>query len=180
MSRLDRAAIVVALVKRLRAQDSWTGETHVQKAVYFLQRLLGVPTGWSFTLYKFGPFSFELRDELTEMRADSFLNLEPQRRPYGPRLSDGSGSEPLLNRRNETVAQYESALDFIAERLGPMGVGQLERIATALYVTDELGLTTDDERAAAINNLKPHVEIGDALESVRSFDELRAAAPTAA
>ena len=46
MERLKKAAVVTTLVDQLRDEDSWCGETHVQKAVYFLQSLFDVPTGF--------------------------------------------------------------------------------------------------------------------------------------
>ena len=61
MERLQRAAILTELMDRLRADGSWCGETHVQKATYFLQEVLGVQTGFEYILYKHGPYSFDLR-----------------------------------------------------------------------------------------------------------------------
>ena len=73
MNRLPQAAIVTRLTGRLRDQGSWCGETHLQKAMYFLQELMEVPTGFEFILYMHGPFSFDLRAELTSLRADGLL-----------------------------------------------------------------------------------------------------------
>ncbi|MDQ3091541.1 MAG: hypothetical protein M3R46_07775 [Actinomycetota bacterium] len=175
MSRLQRAATVVALVRCLRERDGWAGETQIQKAVYFLQRLLDVPTAWQYSLYKYGPFSFDLRDALTEMRADGFLTLEPQRPPYGPRLAAGPGSDALMDRTADVLEHYENAVNFVADRLAPMAVGALERVATALFVTDELCIADDRERAEKINELKPHVSVDEALTSVGELDAMRAA-----
>ena len=82
MDRFDRAAVLTELADRLRANGSWTGETHLQKATYVLQELLMVPLNFEFVFYKHGPFSFDLREELTSMRADGFLVQVPQD-PYG-------------------------------------------------------------------------------------------------
>ncbi|MCL6557372.1 MAG: hypothetical protein K6U74_00970, partial [Firmicutes bacterium] len=62
---LKRKALLLSLVKAMESQGSWCGETHIQKCSYFLQAMLGVPLGFEFILYKHGPFSFDLRDELT-------------------------------------------------------------------------------------------------------------------
>ena len=34
-----------------------------------------VPTGFEFILYMYGPFSFDLSDELTSIRADGLLKI---------------------------------------------------------------------------------------------------------
>src|SRR5438093_5216592 len=94
MERLERDAILLSLLDSLKANGSWCGETHIQKATYFLQELVKVPLEFSFILYKHGPFSFDLSDELTAMRADSLLKIQPQGQ-YGPSLSLTEGSEQL-------------------------------------------------------------------------------------
>jgi uncharacterized protein YwgA len=69
MDRLWRASLLLTMNEELRRAGSWAGETHMQKAIFFLQELIKVPLGFEFLLYKHGPFSFDLRDELTFMRA---------------------------------------------------------------------------------------------------------------
>ena len=86
MERLKRSALVIALIEQLRNKGSWCGETHIQKTIYFLQELLRVPLGFEFILYKHGPYSFDLSDELTAMRADELVELKLQQ-PYGPSVS---------------------------------------------------------------------------------------------
>ena len=65
MERLQKAAILTELADQLRREGSWCGHTHMQKATYFLQDLLEVPTGYEFILYKHGPYSFDLSEEMT-------------------------------------------------------------------------------------------------------------------
>src|ERR1700679_4231265 len=85
MNRLQRAAVLLTLLAALKQRGSWCGETHLQKSVYFLQELLGVDLGFPFVLYRHGPYSFEISDDLTALRADLLLNLK-LRLPYGPSL----------------------------------------------------------------------------------------------
>ena len=76
MERLQKAAILTELAARLRREGSWCGHTHMQKATYFLQDLLGVPTGYEFILYKHGPYSFDLSEELAGLRADYLIEFD--------------------------------------------------------------------------------------------------------
>jgi uncharacterized protein YwgA len=62
MKEAQNRAILVTLIKSLRSKGSWCGETHIQKAAFFLQQLTGVPIDFDFILYKHGPFSFDLRE----------------------------------------------------------------------------------------------------------------------
>jgi uncharacterized protein YwgA len=70
---MQRDAVLLSLMNEMRAKGSWCGETHIQKSVYFLQELLEVPMNLEFILYKHGPYSFDLADAVTAMRADSLL-----------------------------------------------------------------------------------------------------------
>lgn len=79
--------ILCKLVERLRASDSWTGETHVQKTAFALERLAGLDWPMGFIIYKYGPFSFRLRDQLGEMKAWGYLALDYEPGNYGPRHS---------------------------------------------------------------------------------------------
>src|SRR5713101_1542239 len=92
MNRLECDAVIIALVESLSTHNSWCGETHIQKSAYFLSRLEQDAVCFSFILYKHGPFSFGLRDQLTALRARSFLQLEATF-PWGSRFrSTDAGS----------------------------------------------------------------------------------------
>lgn len=173
MNRLAQDAVLVGLARRLRDNGSWTGETHIQKAAYLLHGLLGVPFDFNFILYKHGPFSFELRDELGTMGADRLIEREPQPAPFGPRLAVTQRGTELEHRFQRTMRNYGPSLDWIATRLGDRGVLELERLATALWVTREMpNGASVQERAEALNELKPHVSLVAAEEAVEEIDEL--------
>src|SRR5437764_6293779 len=127
MDRVKRAALLTRLIERLRAQGSWCGETHIQKSTLFLQNLMGVPLGFDFILYKHGPFSFDLRDELTSLRADGLIKLEPQW-GYGPRIATTDRSQYIQGLYPKTLQQYDGAVSFVSNKLGSKGVAELERL----------------------------------------------------
>src|SRR5579859_5845387 len=86
MKPAERMLLVAALASRMRDLGGWAGETHIQKCVYFFQRLLGIPVGYNFILYKHGPFSFDLRDDLGVLRRDGVLEVKVNPVPFGPSL----------------------------------------------------------------------------------------------
>ncbi|MFO8058378.1 MAG: hypothetical protein R6V10_13895 [bacterium] len=172
MKRLKKIALLTTLMQKLREQGSWCGETHVQKAGYILQELLGVPTDLEYILYKHGPFSFDLRDELTAMRADELVRIEPVS-SYGVRLRPTELSESLQTRFPKTMAEYEDKIDFVAENVGDKGVKELERLATALYISLKNGSALKAEnRAHKLNELKPHISIEAAQQAFDEADSL--------
>jgi len=177
MKRLQRAATLVSLVESLRENGSWCGETSIQKASFFLQELTGVPLGFEFVLYKYGPYSFDLTDELTALRADSILTLETPDPKYGPSYLPGKMSGFVLERFPKTVNRHKAQVDFVAERLGRKGVAELERLATALYVQlGSTGRSSLKSRAGNLTRLKPHISKADAEQAAREVDKMRAEA----
>jgi uncharacterized protein YwgA len=171
MDRLRRAAVLMRLIEQLRQNGSWCGETHVQKATLFLQNLMQVPLGFDFIVYKHGPFSFDLRDELASLRADELVKLEPQR-GYGPRIATTDRSKYIQGLYSRTLQEYDPSISFIAQKLGTRGVADLERLSTAFYVTaNSVGDRSIEERAAQLTAVKPHIEREEAVSAMREIDQ---------
>jgi uncharacterized protein YwgA len=170
MERLERASILLGLNEELRKFGSWAGETHMQKTTFFLQELLGAPLGFDFVLYKHGPFSFDLRDELTFMRAQGFLQLEPQY-PYGPTLVAGAKGELLSKAFGHVVEQYVAETRFVSQKLGAKTVAELERTATALYISLREPRVADI--ADRLTTLKPHITLPEARTAVSEVEQIR-------
>ena len=170
MGRLKRAALLTRLMERLRERDSWCGETHVQKAVFLVQELMKVPLELKFILYKHGPYSFDLRDELTGLRADGLLRLDPQW-PWGPHFVPTEHSAYIQGLYPHTLQRYEESLTFVASALGDKDVDALERLATAFYALrrPDTGDTVE-HKVAWIRKRKPHIPIDIATTA---FEEAR-------
>lgn len=170
MSNLSQSCLILDLALALKENGSWAGETHIQKGSYFLDTLLAVPTGVRFILYKHGPFSFELRELLTDMEALGFIkwNTIP---PFGPSVSEGHFGSQLRAKFSSLSGQYKPQIDFVARHLGQRNVASLERIATALYVSEE-GYA-GGSRVARLLELKPHVGALLAEKAIEEFDQIK-------
>ena len=174
MDRMNRAVILLTLVKKLRDGGSWCGETHIQKASYFLKEWQQVPFDFEFTLYKHGPYSFDIKNELSALQADALLMLEYKDESYGPSIACTAGAESLLQRFPNTIRKCSRQIDNVVDRFGTDGVRDLERMATALYVTrhsDSDSYSVED-RANQLHKLKPHISIGDAKAAVTEIDAI--------
>lgn len=171
MERFERSAVLLRLIESLKRNGSWCGETHIQKSTFFLQELLKVPLDFRFILYKYGPYSFDLSDEVTSMRADGFLELE-LRVPYGPSIAPTSLSKKVMEMSELSVRTYEQHIDYVAQKIGNKSVAELERLATGLFVSLQETTQNDDVdlRARRMHELKPHVTIDQARDAVRTAD----------
>lgn len=171
MDRLKRVALLTRLIEKLREAGSWCGETHVQKSTLFLQDLVNVPLGFEFILYKHGPFSFDLRDELTSLRADGLTKLVPQLR-YGPMIVPTERSRYIQRVCAQTVAKYDQQINFVAKELGDKDVAGLERLATAFFVTKQNEAASVEERSRHLIELKPHIPLDLARRASNEVDRM--------
>ena len=171
MDRIRRAALIVNLAGSLKENGSWCGETHIQKAGYFLQKLLRVPMGFNFVLYRHGPFSFDFRDELTALRADGLLALE-LRNLCGPQFVTTERGRRIERTFPKTVSKYRSQVEFVACKLGNKNVAELERLATALFIglDPKCSQMSADQRAVKLNEIKGHIPLDAAKEAVCEVD----------
>jgi hypothetical protein len=177
MRRTQKLVLLSRLANELSERGSWVGETHLQKAVYMLETLTGVPLGFPFVLYKHGPFSFDLREELNRMRADGMLELQPRPAPYGPSFVPTDAARRLEDRFPKTLATYIDQINFVAARVGSKSASELERLATALLLMDSERGTKPARLAEELNTIKPHVPIEMALAAVEEMEAAAAQAP---
>jgi hypothetical protein len=155
----------------LRAAGSWCGETHVQKAAYLLKEFCDVPLPQKFVLYKHGPYSFDLSKDLGAMFAYSLIELELKGR-YGPTIIPTDAGRKLM-RENKVVPGLKRKADFVAAKFGTQGVADLERLATAYFITSRASQRIRKDvarRAAQLVKIKPHVTLRDATAAVVEID----------
>jgi hypothetical protein len=174
MENLDRAAVILTLAKELRDHGSWCGSTHLQKTTYFLQELTGAQLDFEFILYKHGPFSFDLRDNITGLVAYNLLRMQPNEPPYGASLELTSRGERVMSGHAELANQYQREIAFVAQHLANKKVTDLEKLGTALFVTHRQPGLDRNAQAHQIHSLKPHVSLEEAhaaLEELHTMEQ---------
>ena len=78
----------------------------------------------------------------------------------------------LLEKTNDYKKRVnEVTRQKLSDELTQKKVNELERLATALYVTFENKSSGDVQRAQRIHDLKPHVSIDEALEATKTVDQ---------
>ena len=168
MESSQRQVLICHLVQEMRNKGSWAGHTHIQKCVLFLQGLFQVPTEYDFVLHLHGPYSFELRDDLTLMRTRSQLDVE-ERPGYGPSFTIGTRGKLTL----KTASPYSKTIEFVAEELSWNDVRLLERLSTALYLQNAFSSLGDKEVARELTRLKPHISFEQSVDAVSQVNLLR-------
>lgn len=173
----QRLAVLTKLIEALHKVHSWCGETHIQKAVYFLQNVREIPLGYDYVLYKHGPYSFDLAGELATMRGAGVTELAFPVDGYGPSVRLTGMASSLLEMRDPGVDAVTPIIECVTEWFGNKDVRFLERVATAYYVLRENPQAGPQIRAERLRKLKPHISEGDSIAAVSELDrKLRALA----
>lgn len=176
VQRDDARALVVELVRHLNRVRSWSGATQIQKCTFFLRHLLGVPLPYDFVIYHYGPFSFELDEDLVLMRFRGWLDVEREE-DYGVHYHPGPKAPGELP---TSVEKFRDEVETVVSLFGKADVKRLELLATSYYLRQKLAEKgrSRGEIVAAVKRLKPHFEesqIFGALSELDRIERTRAA-----
>ncbi len=155
------------LVAEMHKHESWVGETHIQKCSMFLKSMLDVPLSYEFLLYKYGPYSFDLRSELAIMRARYLLDSKPHPR-YAPSFILGPRGEELAKSHSE----FRDEIEFVSEEIAKKDIRELERVSTVYFVQRSHPELSDAEIAKKVCELKPHITSSEALSAVDEVNRI--------
>lgn len=126
MPKEIRIACIVALVQNAKA--SRIGKTQLQKLVYFLQNA-GVPLDYRYEIYHYGPYSFELSDEMGSLDSLGILNVESDPSGFGFNITSGKFAE-----KYQIGKKYQRKLEKVLVDFSSDTPAQLEVKATIHFV----------------------------------------------
>jgi uncharacterized protein YwgA len=155
--------LLLEVIERLNSHGSWTGKTHVQKTVFLLDASKKLDMPFLFVLYKHGPYSFDIENELQEMRSYGAIESKSVA-SYGVTLkpSQNAGwleAQEILTPDQEQ--QIEQMCGFVKAR----NVTELERLATAAWIRTQEHITDPERIAGRLHELKPHISVAEALQA---------------
>lgn len=109
------------------------GRTAMQKIPFFLQ-VLGVPMGYRFDIYTYGPFCAEILRDIELLEVDEVVvdgsNDKKSRSDYLP----GPAIDILLTRHSDFIEEHKETIDQVVQALAAADPSQLELVATVLYL----------------------------------------------
>ena len=161
-------AFIYKMMKALKEKKSWCGETHLQKAAYFAQEMLDVPLDYDFVLYRYGPFSFELKDRFAFMRSRFLLEDDYHTAGYAPSVKETEHTERLLEKHLDIGEDVDNKISNIATWFGESGVGELEKISTAWLLYKRDTNRNRDYIAQELHEKKPHISVEEAKEALNN------------
>ena len=156
----NRLALITYLCAN--AQKGSFGRTALMKLCYFLQVLKGVPLGYRFTLYSYGPFDSDVLSDLGT--AESFhaleSSLEVYSGGYGYSIRKGTRGDKCIEAGQMFLSNNQEAIDWVLSEFGTHSSAVLELEATIIYVDREAMVKSrtisKQEMARQVHDVKPH------------------------
>jgi uncharacterized protein len=172
---LLRIGVLTDLVERSRTR---LGRTALMKLAYFLQTVKGVPLGYNFRVYTYGPFDEDVLNDIGQ--AESMQAITSAMIPfnnasgYGYEFSSGPAAVQVRTLVAERINPYKDDIEWVIEKFGSRIASDLELLSTIVYAArDRLDRTVAisfDELAKQVQDIKPRFSI----ESVRERIQLLA------
>ncbi len=179
MSPPQKQNRVAELLGQMVAEGSWAGKTHIQKTLYLFQMLFEEPAddGYRYILYRHGPYSFELDEDLAEMEFVGMIR-RIARPPYGPQYQvEATAMSEWMKRLALKPDPKGVELAYAARTISRRSVRELEALATIAYVESKLDSQSDQELKASIlyrvGELKPHLTGTELERAFQSWRELK-------
>src|SRR5690349_3206693 len=120
--------ILLAVIEQLNSHGSWTGKTHIQKTAFLLDAAKKMEMPFKFVLYKHGPYSFDIENELQEMRSYGAIDSETILN-YGVTFKPSQNAE-WLKKQATLTAEQEQQIEQMCAFIEARNVTDLERLAT--------------------------------------------------
>lgn len=176
-SELQDARLAVITELASRTPGGYVGRTALMKFCYLLQTVRGVPLGYRFTLYSYGPFDssvlLDLNTAETLRAVQSNLTFYPG--GYGYQISKGESGDSILQEGAQFLRKYRKDIDWVLEQFGSHGSADLELESTIVYVDREADRKAErlsaDQLAQRVRDVKPHFTENYIREKVAALRE---------
>lgn len=169
-----RTAVLTALVKRAPKSP---GRTALMKFAYLLQTVRGVPLGYRFRLYNYGPYDEQVLADAREAATAGFLESQLVTYPsgYGYQFSPGDNAEGDLSDHAATLDDCSADIDWVISNFGNDSASRLELISTLVFaLRDKSEKLKREDLIDRVHEIKPHFSkatIGDIASEIEGVLE---------
>lgn len=160
-AKWNRLAVICELIAR---SGPGIGRTAVMKFLYLLKEVRGLPLGYRFTLYTYGPFDSSVLDDLRYAESLGAVESTLVHYPggYGYEFTPGPEVERITSRARDFLADHDDDIGWVVQAFGMQSAADLEMISTIVYVdrsAEGRGRTnTLDELSRKTVDIKPHLD----------------------
>ena len=178
MNDQDRWWLRLGLLCELVARSpNKLGRTGLMKLAYLLQTVKGLPLGYDFRLYTYGPFDSDVLSDLGAAEALGALKSEmiqfANAEGYGYEFSEGPIVERVQKRAAVELTNYESAIKWALEEFGQLSASDFELLSTIIYAdresADEDLEISFEELCRRVKEIKPRFSDGYVGAKIREL-----------
>ena len=173
MNETYKARLGLLPVLAERAPAGHIGRTALMKYMYFLQIVRGVPLGYNFSMYSYGPFDSDVLADLSSAETLNIVDVDPVEFSggYGYRITAGSRGDTAKQNASQFLFRHEEDIEWLFTIFGSLNSAELELTSTIVYVDREFAKNRQrvsvSDVAERVNEIKPHFT----REHVRGFVE---------
>jgi hypothetical protein len=156
----SRRALISLLASK--SKHGHVGRTALMKYMYLLQTLRGVPLGYRFTLYSYGPFDSNVLVDLSVAEAFEAVEseLELYSGGYGYKIRPARNAKWLQKRAEKFLSRYGKDIEWVIKNFGSFTSAELELVGTIVFVDREpirrKGKSELTEIARLVHEVKTH------------------------
>jgi hypothetical protein len=158
---VNRLAVITWLAENI----SGLGRTALMKYCYFLQSLCGVPLGYRFSLYSYGPFDSDVLSDLDTTEGMGGVKSSVLYYPggYGYRIEAGVHADLVRELGQTFLNEYKVQLQWVADQFGGWDASGLELASTLIYSDREAARKGEtlsmSELSGRVRELKPRYSL---------------------
>jgi hypothetical protein len=154
----SRLGLMAEVSDQWGKKSSNLGRTALMKVCFFLQEGRGVPLGYNFSLYSYGPFD---SDVLADLGTAVRLNVLKENVVYyssglGYEYRPGSDIKSVRSLASEFLSENASNIKWGVDTFGNKNAGELELLSTTLYVAKYQNPKDIEHLIEQVEFVKPH------------------------
>ncbi len=156
----------IGIIAEITKEYPNVGKTALMKFLFLLQEVYGVPLGYDFEIYTYGPYSSEVMEEIDWARHQNIISMEAVcystgYNGYNFRISDRT--DKVIEEEKEFILSYENAIGEMLSLFGGKSAKELELLTTIIYlyqIYEDNGWECNmKEISENVREIKPHFDI---------------------
>jgi hypothetical protein len=157
------------------------GRTAIMKLAYLLQTEKGLPLGYDFRMYTYGPFDSDVLHDLGLAESLGALKSEmvtfSSGQGYGYEFTPGVIGDFVRQKTKGILSNYESDIRWALEEFGSKSAAELELLTTIIYADREAAQRGEKlavrELAREVQEVKPQFLEQYIIEKIEELNRKR-------
>jgi len=165
MNEIDKIRLGLFPVLAERSTTGHIGRTALMKYLYFLQTVRGLPLGYNFSMYSYGPFDSDVLADLGVAQSLNIVEVSPVQFAggYGYRIKPGTRAEFAKSNAQRFLDEHSNDIDWLVSVFGTLNSAELELTSTIVYVDGECveakKPASMHEVTARVHDIKSHFTV---------------------